>query len=87
MRGQAVACPWATRTPTGVLRELRYRLADAERDLAWAQDEPQRLRIEQDVRDLRQQVAEQELLLRDPQAAARRTEQRIATNVEVERQP
>jgi hypothetical protein len=43
-------------SPAGVLRELRYGLTDAERALDRAQDEHQRLRIEQDVRDLRQQV-------------------------------
>jgi len=71
--------------PTGALRELRYRLADAERELPRAADEPQRRRIQEDVSELRERIFAQELLLRDPDAAAARTEQRIATNVEMER--
>ena len=58
-------------SPEWVLQELRDRLADAERELPRA-DPAQRPRIEQDIEELRQRIAEQERLVADPRAAARR---------------
>ena len=76
-----------TASPKGLLRELRYRLADAERELPRTRDDQQRQRIEQDVQALRQQITEQDLQSRDPQAAAAVTDQRITANMEAVRQP
>ncbi len=73
-------------SPEWVLQDLRNQLTEAERDLPRA-DPAQRPRIEQDIRELRERVANQERLLADPGAATRRTEERIAAGLERERQP
>ena len=76
-----------TRSPTGVLRELRYSVADAERELDRVQDAAQRRRIEGDLDELRQRIAEQQRYVDNPGAAVSRTEERIAAGVEAERKP
>lgn len=73
-------------SPKWVLQDLRYQLAEAERELPRAGPE-QRPRIRHDIDDLRRRVGEQERLVADPQAAARRTEERIAAGLEQQRQP
>jgi tetratricopeptide (TPR) repeat protein len=73
-------------SPPWVLQDLRDQLAEAERDLPRA-DPAQRPRVRQDIDDLRKRIAEQERLAADPQAAARRTDERIAAGMEVQRQP
>jgi tetratricopeptide (TPR) repeat protein len=72
--------------PDWVLQDLRNQLREAERELPRA-DSARRPRILNDIRELRQKVADQEQLLADPKAARRRTEQRIAAGLEQERQP
>ena len=72
--------------PEWVLQDLRDQLREAERELPRA-DPAQRPRVLQDLRELRQRVADQERLLADPEAARRRTEKRIAAGLEQERQP
>jgi tetratricopeptide (TPR) repeat protein len=79
-------------TPAGALQVLKQRLADAERELERASLDrattvSERARIEQDIQELRQQIAAQEEVLEDPQAASQRTEQRITAGLERERQP
>jgi tetratricopeptide (TPR) repeat protein len=69
-----------------VLQDLRNQMTEAERDLPRA-DPAQRPRIEQDIGELHERVANQERLLADPEAATRRTEERIAAGLERERQP
>jgi hypothetical protein len=73
-------------SPKWVLQDLRYQLAEAERELLRAGPE-QRPRIRQDIEDLSRRVGEQERLVADPQAAAQRTEERIAAGLEQQRQP
>jgi tetratricopeptide (TPR) repeat protein len=73
-------------SPQWVLQDLRNQLAEAERELPRA-DPAQRPRVRQDIDDLRRRVGEQERLVADPVAAARRTEERIATGLERQRQP
>jgi tetratricopeptide (TPR) repeat protein len=73
-------------SPKWVLRDLRDQQAEAERELPRA-DPEQRPRIRQDIDDLRRRVGEQERLVADPGAAARRTEERIAAGLEQQRQP
>jgi tetratricopeptide (TPR) repeat protein len=73
-------------TPAGALQALKERLADAERELPRA-EEPERTRIEQEIKELRQQIAAQEHVLANPQAASQDTQQRIASGLERERQP
>jgi hypothetical protein len=74
-------------TPAGARQTLRDRLADARRDLRRAADPTEQTRIETEIEALTRQVAEQEQLLADPQAAARRVEQSIQAGLERERQP
>lgn len=68
------------------LQDLRDQLTEAERELPRA-NPGQRPRIEQDIQHLRQRAADQERLLADPEAAARRTEARITVGLEQQRQP
>ncbi len=55
-------------TPAGQLRELEYRLADAERELRLAPADP---RILRDITQLEADIATQRVVVRDPQAAIR----------------
>jgi tetratricopeptide (TPR) repeat protein len=74
-------------TPAGALQGLRERVADAERELERAPEVSERARIEQELGELRRQIATQEQVLADPQAAKQDTEQRIASALEREREP
>ena len=73
-------------SPKWVLQELRYQLAEAERELPRA-DPAQRPRVEQDIEDLRRRVTDQQRLVDDPDAATRRTEERITAGLEQQRHP
>ena len=73
-------------SPQWVLQDLRDQLTEAERELPRA-GPAQRPRIKQDIDELRRRVADQERLLADPEAATRRTEERITAGLEQERQP
>ncbi len=73
-------------SPEWVLQDLRDQLTEAERELPRA-DPAQLPRVQQDIQDLRERIANQERLLADPGAATRRTEERIAAGLERERQP
>ena len=74
-------------TPEGVLQALKQRLADAERELERPSEADTRTRIEQDVKELRRQIANQERLLADPGAARERAQDHIASGLEREREP
>jgi len=73
-------------SPDGVLQSLKDRLADANRDLRRA-DDTNRARIEDDIAQLKKQIAEQARVVADPAAAARRTAQSIERAIEREREP
>src|SRR4029453_4230826 len=73
-------------TPQGALRALKERLEDAERELPRA-EEPEQTRINQEIQELHRQIAAQERVLADPQAASQDTQQRIASGLEREREP
>jgi tetratricopeptide (TPR) repeat protein len=77
---------WLT-SPEGVLRQLRFRLADAERELPRAREESEGERIKQDMELLRAQIAEQERVVADPAAAAAATGARIQAGIEEQQQP
>lgn len=62
-------------------------MADAQRDLRRAADATQQVRIKDEIDQLTKDVARQEEVVRDPQAAARRVEESIARGLERERQP
>ena len=74
-------------SPAGALQALKDRLADAQRDLRRAKDPLQQARTKDDIEQLKKDVAKQEDVVRDPQAAARRVEESIARGLERERKP
>jgi len=74
-------------SPEGDLQRLRDQLADAERDLRREFDATRRARIETDIKDLRDSIARQEAVVRDPQAAAEQTRRSLEAGIERERQP
>lgn len=74
-------------TPAGVLESLQDRLADARRARRREHDPRKQARIDGDIDLLQAQIAEQQLIVADPDAAARRTEASIAAGLERERQP
>ena len=73
-------------TPEGVLRVLKHRLADLKRELTRTEPQ-QQARTQDEIAEIRRQVAEQQRLIDDPQAAKRRTEERIASSLAREREP
>lgn len=74
-------------SPAGALEALKDRLADARRDLQRAPDHAQQVRIQDDIEQLKKDIAKQEEVVRDPRAAERRVEESIARGLERERQP
>ncbi|HKS39079.1 MAG TPA: tetratricopeptide repeat protein, partial [Blastocatellia bacterium] len=74
-------------TPEGTLQAMKDRLADAQRDLRRAVDHMQQARIQDDIDLLEKQVAEQQQIVNNPQAAAKRVEESIKSGLERERKP
>jgi tetratricopeptide (TPR) repeat protein len=79
------------KTPPGILQELQFRRETALRDMRRAQRDPlidpmRVTRIEAELNELDQQIYEQEEIVADPAAAARRVENSIALGLERERQ-
>jgi tetratricopeptide (TPR) repeat protein len=74
-------------TSEGKLQAFKDRLRDARRDLRRTQDPVKQERIQADIEVLNQQIADQEQIVEDPEAANNRVEERIATGIERERQP
>ena len=72
-------------SPAGVLQSLKDRLLDAQRDLRHAHDETGRKRIQAEIKQLEQQIAEQEKIVANPQAAELCVEKKIAQGLEKER--
>lgn len=73
-------------TPEGVLQDLLYQFADAERDLPRAEPDQQR-RIKDEIKQLRRRIEEQEQSIANPQAVAEQTDARIDAGLESEREP
>ena len=73
-------------SPEGVLQGLKERLLDAERDLRRAKD-AERARIEEEMEDLRAEIAAQEQAIADPEGTARKAKERIESALARERQP
>jgi len=71
----------------GALQALKYRRADAQRDLQREKDPQQRTRIQDDIAQLEKQIAEQQRIVDDPKAAAERVAASIAAGLERERDP
>jgi len=64
-------------SPAGALQALKDRLADARRDLRREQDPAQRVRIQDDIDRLKNDVAQQEEAVSNPREAERRVEESI----------
>lgn len=77
---------WLT-SPAGVLQAMKDLRADAQRDLQRATDPQQEARIREDITRLEQQIAQQQQVVKDPQAAKEQVEGRIRQGLEDERQP
>ena len=74
-------------SPAGVLLEMKYRLADTQRELRRANDDAQKARIRDDITQLERQIVEQQQIVNDPEGAAKRVQQSIERGLERERQP
>jgi len=74
-------------SPRGILQAMRYRMADANRDLRRAADDIERGRIQDEIDQLKKQIAEQQRAVEQPQAAAEQTERSIQAGLERERKP
>jgi tetratricopeptide (TPR) repeat protein len=73
-------------SPAGLLQQMKYRLADAQRDLRRA-DEAKKARIQDDIAQLERQIADQQKIVDDPEGAARRVQESIDRGLERERRP
>jgi hypothetical protein len=71
---------------TGQLQQLKYRLADAQRELR-RPDNEQSPRILGDIAELEKQIADQEAILKNPMAAEQRVDERVEHGLERERAP
>ncbi|MBI3801520.1 MAG: tetratricopeptide repeat protein [Deltaproteobacteria bacterium] len=74
-------------SPAGQLQALKDRLADAQRDLRRASEPEDQGRIATEIAQLQQQIAEQQLVVDDPEGTALRVQESIARGLERERQP
>jgi tetratricopeptide (TPR) repeat protein len=71
-------------SPNGLLQALKYRLADAERELARAEQEQQE-RIREDIAELEVQVAHLQTTIDDPEAAEERVQESIERGLQLVR--
>lgn len=73
-------------TPEGSLHTINERLKDARRDLADASP-ADKLRIDEEITQLQQQIETQRVTIKNPEAAEARTQKNIERGLERERQP
>lgn len=73
-------------TAEGIVQGLRDRLRDLEREFPRAAPQQQSC-IQEEIKQLRQQIENQQRLIDDPEGTSRRTEERIASGLERERHP
>src|SRR5262245_16955529 len=73
-------------SPEGQLQALKHRLADAQRDLPRAEAD-QQARIQEDIAELERQIAQQQAIIANPQAAEQRVQQTIDQGLERVREP
>ena len=73
-------------SPQGQLQALKYRLSDAQRELPRAEPDRQ-TRIREDIAELEKQIAQQQRIIDNPEAAEKRVQQSIDTGLEGERKP
>ncbi len=75
------------KSPAGALDGLKERMADAQRDLRRAADKVAIARIQDEINLLKQQIAEQQQIIDDPEGVDQRVQERIKNGLELERQP
>ncbi len=73
-------------SPEGQLQALKHRLADAERELPRAEAE-QQARIQDDIVELEKQIAQQQKVVDNPEAAKQQVNKRVDAGLEGERKP
>jgi hypothetical protein len=73
-------------SPEGQLQALKYRLADAQRELPRVPPE-QQARIQEDISELERQIAQQQAIIDDPQAANQRVQESIKVGLQLEQKP
>lgn len=71
-------------SPEGQVQELKHRLADANRDIRRAKKEDES-RIESEIKNLAEQIRQQEEALKNPKSVARRTDLSIGKGIDEER--
>lgn len=76
---------WMDSAP-GQLQALKYRLADAQRELSRA-DADQQEQIRDDIDELNRQITQQQNIINNPTAAEQRVQQSIDAGLEGERKP
>jgi len=74
-------------SPEGILQTLQVRLSGRQRDLRREINPQQKIRIESEIAELKDQIAHQSKVVSDPKGAAKRVEESIAVGIEHERQP
>lgn len=75
------------KTPEGILQELDYRLNAAKRDLRRAPTDAARSRIEDEIKLLRKQVTQQQLIVDNPQKVVKIVNESISRGIDRERRP
>lgn len=73
-------------SPQGQIQALKYRLEDARRELPRAEPE-QQVRIREDMTELEREIARQQRVIDNPQAAEQRVRQSIERGLDREREP
>ncbi len=73
-------------SPEGQLQALKHRLMDAQRELGRAEPE-QQSRIREDIAELEKQIAQQQKIIDNPEAAEQRVQQSIEARLEGVRKP
>jgi GTPase SAR1 family protein len=73
-------------TPNGQLQSLKYRMADAQRDLKRAELE-QQARIQEEIKELKHQIEQKQIIIANPLAAEKLVQQNIDQGLERVRKP
>jgi tetratricopeptide (TPR) repeat protein len=75
------------KTPEGILQELDYRLNAAMRDIRRAPTDTTRLRIKDEIKLLKKQVAQQQHIVNNPQKIVKIVNESISRGIDRERRP
>jgi tetratricopeptide (TPR) repeat protein len=72
-------------SPEGAVQSLKYRLADAERDLRRAKDPAENARLQEEREQLKLDIANQEAIITDPQMTQARVQESVTIGIERDR--